>query len=89
MSYKIELRRSAQKNLDSLSDQEYKTIAEVISLLKYNPRPLKVKKLRGSDISLWRIRAGRFRIVYNIDDKLKVITIVRAAKRSEDMYKNL
>ena len=89
MSYKIELRRSAQKNLDSLSEQEYKTIAETISLLEYDSRPLEVKKLKGPSIVVWRIRVGRFRVIYNIDDELRIITIVRVAKRSKETYRGL
>ncbi|MGM0366175.1 MAG: type II toxin-antitoxin system RelE family toxin [Actinomycetota bacterium] len=69
--------------------KEYEKIADVISLLEFNPRPPQVKKLGGFKVGLWRIRVGRFRIIYSIDDKSRLITIVRVAKRNEDTYKNL
>ena len=90
MHYNVELRLSAQKNLNSLSEQEYKIIIKVLLSLEYNPRPIKVKKLSSPrKIQLWRIRVGRFRIVYTIDDKLNLVTILRVAKRRENTYKGL
>ena len=87
MSYKIELRRVAQKQLDGLPERDYNAIAATISSLEQEPRPLRVKKL--SDSGLWRIRVGKYRIVYAVDDELKLVTIVRIARRREDTYKSL
>ena len=87
MSYEVRLRRAAQKELDSLSAKDYRAVARAIDSLESNPRPHRVKKLAGS--GLWRIRLGRYRIVYAIDDKSKSITVVRIAKRKEDTYKGL
>ena len=87
MSYKVELRRAAQKELDALSGQDYEAIAKVITSLEQEPRPPKVKKLAGS--GLWRIRVRQFRIVYAIDDEAKLITIARIARRKENTYKSL
>lgn len=87
MSYEVRLRRAAQKELDSLSRQDFEAIARIISALEQNPRPPKVKKL--TDSGLWRIRTGQHRIVYAIDDMSQVITIVRMARRREDTYKGL
>ncbi|MBE9477759.1 MAG: type II toxin-antitoxin system RelE/ParE family toxin, partial [Chloroflexi bacterium] len=38
---------------------------------------------------LWRIRVGRYRIVYAIDDESRMIIVVRVAWRSGDTYKRL
>ena len=87
MSYKVELRRTAQKELDSLSGQDYKAITKIISSLEQEPRPPRVKKLAES--GLWRIRIRQYRIVYAIDDEAQLITLVRIARRKEDTYKSL
>lgn len=87
MSYKIELRHVAQKQLDELPEREYKAIAEIISSLAQKPRPLRVKKL--ADSGLWRIRVKKYRVVYAIDDEAQMATIVRIARRREDTYKSL
>jgi mRNA-degrading endonuclease RelE of RelBE toxin-antitoxin system len=87
VSYKIELRHVAQKQLDELPEPEYKAIAEIISSLAQKLRPQRVKKL--ADSGLWRIRARKYRVVYAIDDEAQMVTIVRIARRREDTYKSL
>jgi len=87
VSYQIELRRVAQKQLDQLPEPEYKAIAEIISSLAQKPRPLRVKKL--ADSGLWRIRVRKYRVEYDIDDEAQMVTIVRIARRREDTYKSL
>ena len=87
MSYQIRLRRAAQKQLDRLDPEDYETVARAISALEQEPRPAKVKKLAES--GLWRIRAGHYRVVYAIDDKESLVTVVRLARRAEDTYKRL
>ncbi len=53
MSYQVRLRRAAQKQLDKLAGKDYEIVAEAISALEQEPRPLGVKKLMVS--GLWRI----------------------------------
>ena len=87
MSYQVRLRRAAQKQLDKLAEQDYEIIAEAISALEREPRPPRVKKLVES--GLWRIRVGQYRVVYAIDDRESLVTVVRVARRTEDTYKRL
>ena len=87
MSYQVRLRRAAQKELDRLTGRDYQAVARVISVLEQNPRPKRLKKLAES--GLWRIRAGRYRVVYAIDDKEGLVTVVRVARRTEDTYRRL
>ena len=87
MSYKVKLRRPAQKDLDDLAGQDYEAVAKIISDLEANPRPVRVKKLAESE--LWRIRVRQCRIIYAIDDKAKEVIIVRIARRNKDTYKKL
>jgi len=85
--YEIRLRRAAQRGLDALPERDYDRVAEIIGTLEGNPRPPRVKKL--ADSGLWRIRVGQYRIVYAMDDKAQLITIVRIARRKEDTYRGL
>jgi mRNA interferase RelE/StbE len=87
VSYDVRLRKIAQKQLDELSGRDYEVVARAISGLEQNPRPKRTKKLAES--GLWRIRTGRYRIVYAIDDEARLVIVVRVAKRKEDTYKSL
>ena len=87
MSYQVRLRRAAQRQLDKLAKKDYEIIAEVISALEREPRPHGIKKLAES--GLWRIRVGRYRVVYNINDEERLVIVVRVARRTEDTYKRL
>ena len=87
MSYQVRLRRAVQKQLDKLAEHDYEIVAQAISALEQEPRPPRVKKLAES--GLWRVRVGQYRVVYSIDDKESLVTVVRVAKRTEDTYERL
>ncbi len=87
MGYQVKLRRAAQKQLDKLAEHDYEIVAEAISALEWEPRPRGVKKLAES--GLWRIRVGRYRVVYNINDKEHLVIVARVARRTGDTYKRL
>jgi len=80
--YSLEIKQSAQKELDSLDDSVFRRIDRKILALADNPRPPGCKKLRGYR-DQWRIRVGDWRIVYFIDDAAKLVTIMRVAHRRE------
>jgi mRNA interferase RelE/StbE len=69
----------------SLPKEAQVEVALTIDRLGNTPRPPRVKKLAES--GLWRIRVGQYRIVYAIDDKAQLVTIVRVARRKEDTYR--
>ena len=87
MSYKVRLRRAAQKQLDELTGPDYQVIADAISALEHEPRLKRVKKLAES--GLWRIRVGQYRVVYTINDEEHLVIVGRVASRTEDTYKRL
>lgn len=53
-----------------------------IENLAGNPRPPGCKKLKGGDKE-WRIRVGKYRIVYEIDDSARTVDVTRVAHRRE------
>ncbi len=87
MAYRVEVHRAAQKQLLSFPREAQVEIARVIDALKEYPRPIGCKKLR--ETSLWRVRAGHYRVVYLIDDNSKMVIVVKVATRREDTYKGL
>jgi mRNA interferase RelE/StbE len=63
--YSIEIKQSAQKELDALD---------------VNPRPAGCKKLKSYK-DQWRIRIGDYRVIYLIDESAKTVTVTRIAHR--------
>jgi len=80
--FSIDIKASAQKELDSLENAVFARVDRKILSLADNPRPPGCKKLRGYK-DQWRIRVGDYRVVYLLDDANARITIVRVAHRKE------
>lgn len=82
VKYSLEIKSSAQKELDALDDALFTRLDRKILALIDNSRPAGCKKLRGYK-NQWRIRAGDWRVVYIIDDAAKLVTVTRIAHRRE------
>lgn len=80
--YSLEIKSSAQKELDALDDALFSRIDRKILALAENPRPPACKKLRGYK-DQWRIRVGDWRVLYVVDDATKLVSITRVAHRRE------
>ena len=70
--YSLEIKTSAQKELDTLDEGLFARIDRKILALAENPRPPGCKKLRGYK-DQWRIRVGDWRVVYSVDDAGKLV----------------
>lgn len=79
--YQIELRRQAYKDLESIPSDYKRLISEHIDSLELNPRPADSKKLKGD--AGYSLRVGTYRVLYDIDDKAKMVTIYRIKHRRE------
>ena len=80
--YLLEIKQSAQKELDALDDSVFRRVDRRILTLADNPRPAGCKKLKGFK-DHWRVRAGDWRVVYIIDDAVEVVSVTRIAHRRE------
>ena len=87
VSYKIEIKKSAQKEIRKLSDDIREKIVDIINGLYNNPIPGDAKKIKGSK-NIYRIRQGTYRIVYLVYKNKLTIIIVRVRHR-KDAYQNL
>lgn len=83
MTYIIEIKPSAAKQIRKLPQNVQEQIALTINNLAIEPRPSGVKKLSNSD--LYRVRTGNYRIIYQIQDNVLLITLVRVGHR-RDVY---
>ncbi len=81
-SYKIEWRKSAEKEFHKLPKKEKALIIAKILNLSKSPKPIGSKKLEGSE-NTYRIRQGDFRVLYQIEDYVLIILIVSVAHRKE------
>ncbi|MDP1676858.1 MAG: type II toxin-antitoxin system RelE/ParE family toxin [Bacteroidota bacterium] len=81
MAYTINIKPSAQKDLDALPDKEAFKILSRIAQLESDPRPIGIQKLHHKEG--YRIRSGNYRILYEIDDKKESILIYRIKHRKE------
>jgi mRNA interferase RelE/StbE len=81
MTYVINLKQSAEKELKKLPGMIHDRIVEHLLLLKDNPRPQRVKKLRGSEG--YRIRVGEYRVLYTINDEAGMVEVSSIAHRRE------
>ena len=79
--YKIEFERAAIKFLEKQDKTQRLRIYKAIYKL---PEGTDIKKLQG--YNLYRLRVGNYRILYSIDDTVKIITIENIDNRG-DIYK--
>ena len=79
MAYSVGVERRAQKQIARLSTETQDRVEAALQALTEEPRPPGCRRLtnRGG----WRIRVGDYRIVYEIDDDRRQITVLRVAHR--------
>lgn len=82
VKFSLEIKQSAQRELDALDDAVFKRIDRKILALAENARPAGCKKLKGYK-DQWRIRIGDWRVVYLIDNETKTVTVMHVAHRRE------
>jgi len=80
--YRIEFTRSAEKDLRNIDKAKIAAIYREIEQLKSSPRPQGVKKLTGAQRT-YRIRIGDYRVVYEIEDEVLLILVIRIAHRKD------
>ncbi len=79
--YKLLAKPTVEKELRSINPKDVTIINEKIKSLAQQPRQLQTKKLKG--VEGYRLRVGRYRILYEIDDHTKTVTVYRVLHRKE------
>ena len=80
-SYRLEVKRSASKEIAALPKADCQRVVAKIQLLASDPRPHGCEKLSGAE--KYRIRQGNYRILYEIDDSSRLVIIVKVGNRKE------
>jgi mRNA interferase RelE/StbE len=86
-SYSLRIKKSALKDLEAIPTKaDRRRVVKRIESLAEDPRPRGVQKLSGKE--RYRIRQGRYRILYSIRDRDLIVYIVRIGHRKA-VYRNL
>ena len=84
-SYRVEVSKTAEKQIVSLPRVDQVRVVRVIAKLANDPRPDGSRKLAGYD-STFRVRVGSYRIIYDIDDHRVIVVILKVGHR-RDVYR--
>jgi mRNA interferase RelE/StbE len=84
--YKVVLKPSAAKDVEGIDRRaDRDRIARRIQALTDNPRPFGSEKLEGFETT-YRVRQGDYRIVYDIDDVVRTVFVLKVRHR-KDVYR--
>lgn len=79
LMYRVVFHKKAKKFVDGLPKQEKTRIVTAIEQL---PHIGDIKKLQGHS-ALYRLRVGKYRIIYTVDNNILVIYIIDIGNRGE------
>lgn len=87
MKYRIAVKKSAAKELKKIPMPDQKRIGMAIDNLAENLPEPDTTKMKGNN-PFHKIRAGNYRIIYEIQDDILLILIIKIGHR-KDIYRNL
>jgi mRNA interferase RelE/StbE len=82
--YTVGIQQRARRALARLAEPDYSRILDAIRALGITPRPVGCRKLTDRDG--WRIRVGDYRVVYEVDDARRTVTVLDIGHR-RDVYR--
>jgi len=80
VSYEVEIAPAAKRQIKKLPRDVQQKLVAKLEELAFEPRTDGVKKLEGSD-NLYRVRLEKYRIIYEIQDSLLLVTVVKVKHR--------
>jgi mRNA interferase RelE/StbE len=84
--YSIRFKQSVAKDLKAIPKKDVQRIMGRIASLADDPRPPQAEKLSGDD--KYRIRQGVYRILYQIEDEILTVCVVKVGHRKE-IYRSI
>jgi len=81
LPYTVEFARVARRELEAITPVMAERIGERIEALANDPHPPQSLRLTGS--SGFRLRVGDYRVLYEVDDATRLITVLRVRHRRE------
>jgi len=80
--YSLRIKKSARKELEAIATKaDRRRIIKRIESLADNPRPPGALKLSG--LERYRIRQGRYRILYTIEDAVLIVHVIKIGDRKD------
>lgn len=80
--YSIRIKKSARRELESITTKaDRQRVIKRIQSLTDNPRPPGASKLSGRE--RYRIRQGRYRILYTIEDLVLIVHVIKIGDRKD------
>ena len=83
-NYDLRIKPSAAKELEVLQTKDRRRVVSKIQNLADEPRPQGCEKLTGQD--RFRLRQGKLRILFEVDDGQQIVTVVKIGHR-RDVYR--
>ena len=84
--YRVLIKPSAAKEIEAVDQKkDRRRIVAGIRALADDPRPPGCEKLAGED-DRYRVRVGRYRVIYEIGDAELLVFVVRVGHR-KDVYR--
>jgi mRNA interferase RelE/StbE len=78
----VYLEHAAERDLKKLPGEIFQRLIMHIKCLAESPRPSGCRKITGTKND-WRIRVGDYRIIYEVDDQLRVVKVMGVRDRRE------
>ena len=85
MKYEVVFAANVAKQLRGIDKKWQLKIVAAAESLGDNPRPHGYKKLVDEG-GLLRLQVGNYRIIYEVIDKILLVSVLRVAKRNERTY---
>ena len=82
MSYQILFKPAANRQFKKLPSAIQQSLRPIIDSLATNPRPAGCKKLKGRK-NEYRVRLGNYRVIYSIEDKALIISVISLGHRRD------
>jgi mRNA interferase RelE/StbE len=78
-SYSVRIGPRAEREIEALPKRDRQRVVRRVNALAADPRPPGCEKLRGTDG--YRVRQGDYRILYTIDDEVRIVAVYRVQHR--------
>lgn len=87
LNYKVKFSSEAEKAIKKLDQPTAKRIITALDQLSEDPHyGPNIKKMKGKEDKIYRLRVGNYRIIYEIVDNELIVFVVRIGPRG-DIYK--
>lgn len=87
MIYTVIISVKAEKDFSAIPAKEIVKIIDRIDLLSSDPYPSGSKKIKASSENLYRIRQGNYRVLYTVEDEVRIVEVRRIGHR-KDIYRS-